>query len=209
MIGQMGSFDYPSADLGEPLDCYIHGYVSGRMFNLARQSEQGLPVCIAASKVDGLVLSLTPFNHSYNYRSAVLHGYAKLVTDEDEKMWAMKLITESVLAQRWENSRTPPDKGELGATSILRVKIVAGSGKIRDGHASDEKKDYQNDEVTSRVWTGVVPVYEVLGQPVPNPDNKVLEVPEYLQSYVDRCSERNKDYALKAVKSGLPTEEQH
>lgn len=209
MIGQMGSFDYPSADLGEPLDCYIHGYVSGRMFNLARQSEQGLPVCIAASKVDGLVLSLTPFNHSYNYRSAVLHGYAKLVTDEDEKMWAMKLITESVLAQRWENSRTPPDKAELGATSILRVKIVAGSGKIRDGHASDEKKDYQNDEVTSRVWTGVVPVYEVLGQPVPNPDNKVQEVPEYIQSYVDRCSERSKDYALKAVKAGLPKEEQH
>lgn len=209
MIGQMGSFEYPSADLGEPLDCYIHGYISARMANLARQSEEGLPVCISASKVDGLVLSLTPYNHSYNYRSAILHGYAKLVTDEEEKMWAMKVITDSVVPSRWDNSRTPPDKGELASTSILRVKIVAGSGKIRDGCASDEKKDYQNEELTSRVWTGVVPVYEVLGEPVPNPDNKVAEVPEYIQSYVDGYTKKSKDYALAATKVALPKEEQH
>ena len=28
MIGQMGSFDRPSADLGDPLDLYLHGFVS-------------------------------------------------------------------------------------------------------------------------------------------------------------------------------------
>lgn len=78
LTGQMGSFEYPSADIGEPLDCYLHGYVSSRIVNLARAAEgEGLPVCIVASKVDGLVLSLTPNSHSYNYRSAILHGYAK------------------------------------------------------------------------------------------------------------------------------------
>jgi len=209
MIGQMGSFEYPSADLGEPLDCYIHGYVSVRMANLARKSEEGLPVCISATKVDGLVLALTPYNHSYNYRSAILHGYAKLVTDEEEKMWAMKLITDSVVPNRWDNSRTPPDKGELASTSILKVKIVAGSGKIRDGSASDEKKDYQNDKLTDRIWTGVVPVYEVLGDPVANPDNKVKAVPGYIKSYIDGYSEKSKKYALDAVKVTLPKEEQH
>lgn len=209
MIGQMGSFEYPSADLGEPLDCYVHGYVSVRMANLARDSEEGLPVCISATKVDGLVLSLTPFNHSYNYRSAILHGYAKLVTDEEEKLWALKLITDSVVANRWDNSRTPPDKGELAATSVLKIRIVAGSGKIRDGGASDEKKDYGNEEVTGRVWTGVVPVYEVLGDPVQNPDNKVEDVPEYIKSYVGASNKRSQQYALDAAQAKLPEEEKH
>ena len=81
MIGQMGSFDYPSADINEPLDCYLHGYVSSRIMNLARESQRGLPICVAASKVDGLILSLTPNSHSYNYRSAILHGYASVVTN--------------------------------------------------------------------------------------------------------------------------------
>ncbi|KAH8704931.1 hypothetical protein BGW36DRAFT_366468 [Talaromyces proteolyticus] len=209
MIGQMGSFEYPSADLGEPLDCYIHGYVSARMMNIARDSEEGLPVCISAAKVDGLIMSLTPFSHSYNYRSAILHGYAKLVTDDEEKSWAMKLITDSVVPQRWDNSRTPPDKGELASTSILKVKIVTGSGKIRDGAVSDEKKDYQNEEVTNRVWTGVIPVHEVFGEPIPSPANKVKELPGYIRSYIDTSNQQNEQYAVSATNIELPKEEQH
>lgn len=34
MIGQMASFSRPSAGLGEPLECYLHGYVSSRIMNL-------------------------------------------------------------------------------------------------------------------------------------------------------------------------------
>ncbi|KAL1970043.1 hypothetical protein VTN77DRAFT_6448 [Rasamsonia byssochlamydoides] len=208
MIGQMGS--YPSApDLGEPLDCYLHGYVSARMMNLARNAEgEGLPVCIAATKVDGLVLSLTPFSHSYNYRSAVLHGYAKLVTDEEEKLYAMKLITNSVVPNRWDNSRVPPDSSELASTAILKVKVVDGSGKIRDGGVSDERKDIQNEETTGRVWTGVVPVWETFGEPIPSAENKVKDVPEYITSYVAQSNDRNRSYAIDAVNK-LPKEEQH
>lgn len=114
MIGQMGSFEYPSATIDEPLECYLHGYVSSRIMNLARNSPskgQGLPICIATSRVDGIVLSLTPNSHNYNYRSATLHGYAKLVTSEEEKLWAMKLITNSVVTDRWDHSRVPPRPG--------------------------------------------------------------------------------------------------
>ncbi|RHZ53409.1 hypothetical protein CDV55_103323 [Aspergillus turcosus] len=210
MIGQMGSFDYPSAGLDEPLDCYLHGYVSSRIMNLARQSEgDGLPVCIAASRVDGLILSLTPNSHSYNYRSAILHGYAKLVTDEAEKLWAMKLITNSVLADRWDHTRVPPDNAEMSSTVILKVNIVDGSGKIRDGGVSDERKDKSNDDVTNKVWTGVVPVYEVFGDPVPSPENKVSEVPEYITSFIANMNKRNRHYAETAANVALPAEEQH
>lgn len=114
MIGTMGSFSHPSADLSEPLDCYLHGYVSSGIMKQTRANpEKGLPVTVAATKVDGIVLSLTPNSHSYNYRSAVLFGYGNLVEDPEEKLWAMKLVTDSVIAGRWEQSRTPPDKSEV------------------------------------------------------------------------------------------------
>ncbi|KAL2832692.1 hypothetical protein BJY01DRAFT_225801 [Aspergillus pseudoustus] len=210
MIGQMGSFDYPSAGIDEPLDCYLHGYVSSRIMNLARASEgEGLPICIAASKVDGLILSLTPNSHSYNYRSVILHGYATLVSDEAEKLWAMELVTNSVLSDRWRHSRVPPDKAEMSSTVILKVKVVDGSGKIRDGGVSDERKDKDNKEVTDRVWTGVVPVWETFGDPIPDPLNKVEGVPEYISSYVASQNKRNREYAASAIGIPLPDEEQH
>lgn len=199
MIGQMGSFDYPSADLNEPLDCYIHGYVSSRIMNLARKTEgDGLPICVAATKVDGLVLSLTPFSHSFNYRSAVLHGYASLVTDEAEKKWALELITNSVVPDRWNNTRVPADGGEMSSTVILKVKVVDGSGKTRTGGANDDKKDTGNDEVTGRVWTGVIPVWETFGQPVPGLGNKA-PLPEHLESFISRQNHENRAAAERTV----------
>lgn len=212
MIGQMGSFDYPSATIEEPLECYLHGYVSSRIMNLARKSdpkEQGLPICIATSRVDGIVLSLTPNSHNYNYRSATLHGYAKLVTSEEEKLWAMQLITNSVVADRWDHSRVPPDRAEMSATVILKVKVIAGSGKIRDGGVSDERKDTENGDVTNRIWTGVVPVWESFGEPVPSDGNKVLDVPAHITSFIASKNAQNRAYAERAVHIALPPEEEH
>ncbi|KAK9776298.1 hypothetical protein AB5N19_12917 [Seiridium cardinale] len=192
MIGQMGSFTRPSADVGDVLDLYLHGYVSSRLLNLSRNGtssteeakEEGLPVTISATHVDGLVLALTPNNHSYNYRSATLFGHAALVTDLEEKTYAMELITNGVVPDRWRNSRVPPTKGEMASTGLLRVKIAAGSAKIRSGMPGDEKFDLENDAVTSKVWTGVVPVWSQMGEPMAGPDNKVANVPGYVQEYI-------------------------
>ncbi|KAJ6088681.1 hypothetical protein N7486_009942 [Penicillium sp. IBT 16267x] len=201
MIGQMGSFEFPSADINEPLECYLHGYVSSRIMNLARGTEgEGLPICIASSKVDGLVMSLTPNSHSYNYRSVVLHGYAKLVTDEEEKLWAMKLITNSVVADRWDNTRVPPDRAEMSSTVILRVNIVDGSGKTRDGPPFDERKDTERDDVTGRVWTGVIPVYETFGQPIPSAGNMLSEVPEHIATFITAKNAQNQALAERAAR---------
>ena len=192
----MASFDYPSSDLHDPLDCYLHGHVSSRVMKLAGSNEgKGLPVSIAATRTEGLILSLTPFSHSYNYRSVVLFGYAKLVTAADEKLWAMELITNSVVPGRWANTRVPPTGGELSSTSILRVKIVSASGKIRDGGPHDEKKDLNDEELTARVWTGVVPMWETLGEPVAGTPNRVKEPPEYLNAFIRTGNERDERYA--------------
>ncbi|KAK1526453.1 flavin-nucleotide-binding protein [Colletotrichum paranaense] len=218
MLGQMGSFSRPSADEGDVLDLYLHGYVSSRLINISRQpsdasptststssisstsSSLGLPVCIAASHLDGLVLALTPNAHSYNYRSAVLFGHATLVSDPAERLYAMQLITDGVVPGRWEASRVPPNKGELSSTSVLKVRIATGSAKIREGPPGDDRADKEDAEVTGRVWTGVVPVYQVLGEPVAGPYNEVAEVPGYLGEYVRETNAVTKEAAFEAAR---------
>ncbi|KFY34457.1 hypothetical protein V494_06753 [Pseudogymnoascus sp. VKM F-4513 (FW-928)] len=208
MIGHMGSFARPSSSISDPLDCYLHGYVSSRIMNVARAAvdsgKPGVPVCIAASKVDGLVLSLTPNSHSYNYRSAVLFGYATPVTDVEEKEWAMEMITNSVVPQRYENSRIPPIPAEMQSTTILRVTIDSASSKVRDWIPSDSAEDMANQEVVEKVWVGVVPVYETYGEPIPSPLNKVEKVPEYVQEFVKESNEESFGYAIAASKKPVP-----
>ncbi|EFY91295.1 hypothetical protein J3458_000466 [Metarhizium acridum] len=199
MIGQMGSFDRPSADLGDPLDLYIHGYVSSRLFNLGRSAgEEGMPVSCAVSHVDGLILALTAFNHSYNYRSALLFGHATLVEDQEEKLYAMELITNSVVPDRWKNSRLPPTNAEMQSTSILKVKIASGSAKYRDGGVSDDKHDLENEDALDTVWTGVVPIYSTMGEPIPGPYNRV-GLPAYAKGFFEEFSARNKKQSLDAA----------
>ncbi|KAF4780725.1 flavin-nucleotide-binding protein [Colletotrichum scovillei] len=214
MLGQMGSFSRPSADEGDVLDLYLHGYVSSRLVNISRQPSDasstsspssppppsGLPVCIAASHLDGLVLALTPNAHSYNYRSAVLFGHATLVSDPAERLYAMQLITDGVVPGRWEASRVPPNKGELSSTSVLKVRIATGSAKIREGPPGDDRADKEDAKVTGRVWTGVVPVYQVLGEPVAGPYNEVAEVPGYLGEYVRETNAVTKEAAFEAAR---------
>jgi nitroimidazol reductase NimA-like FMN-containing flavoprotein (pyridoxamine 5'-phosphate oxidase superfamily) len=75
--------------LAEPLDLYLHGYISSRLMRLgstAPDSEEGFPLTIGATHLDGLVLALIPNHHSYNYRSAILHGFATQVTEAEEKL---------------------------------------------------------------------------------------------------------------------------
>ncbi|RFU35255.1 hypothetical protein B7463_g1086, partial [Scytalidium lignicola] len=212
----MGSFERPSASISEPLDLYLHGYVSSRIMNLSRSATdsssspnpeteaKGLPVCITAAKLDGLVLTLSPNSHNYNYRSAMLFGYAVPVTDVEEKLWAMELITNSVVPDRWRHTRVPPNAAEMSSTQILRVRIDSGSAKVREGVPNDEKHDLDNPSVTGAVWTGVVPVWEEFGDPIAGPYNEIKEVPRHVMSYVEDVRNENKEYAERAARKDAP-----
>lgn len=211
MIGQMGSFVRPSSDIGDVLELYLHGYVSSRLINLSRKSDEanngaepsGLPITVGASHIDGLVLALTPNSHSYNYRSAVLFGHAELVTDAEEKLWAMELITNSVVRDRYRHTRVPPNNAEMQSTSILRVRVASGSAKIRSGMPSDEKSDLENTELLDHVWTGVVPVHYTLGNPTPGPYNKLETPPAYLDEFVRDSNQDAKDIAVEAATKAM------
>jgi len=164
-------------------------------------SPKGLPVTIAASHVDGFVLALTPNAHSYNYRSATLFGHATVVTDPEEKLYAMELMTNGVVPGRWRNSRVPPSGKELASTAVLRVRVRSGSAKLRAGSCSDDACDLEDEGVVGRVWAGVVPVYQVVGEPVAAPYNRVAEVPEYVGEFVEEGNKVAKERAVEAARA--------
>lgn len=203
MIGHMGSFSNSTADPAtEPLDLYLHGHSASRLMRLPDSPSaqpEGLPVCVSATVLDGIVLALTPFNHSCNYRSAIVHGYATVVTDEAEKNWAMHLITDGLIPGRWDNSRVPPTKVETLSTSVLKITVVSASAKINVGGPSDDRKDLKDEDVTSNVWTGVFPVWECLAVPQVGENNKVAKVPEYLAQWREEKNSVGERYSREAA----------
>jgi nitroimidazol reductase NimA-like FMN-containing flavoprotein (pyridoxamine 5'-phosphate oxidase superfamily) len=203
MLGFMASFAQPNASLSESLDLYLHGYISSRLMRLGGASpsdeEDGLPLTIAATHLDGLVLALTPNHHSYNYRSAILHGFATPVTNPEEKVWAMEKITNGVVDNRWENTRIPPTKTEMTSTQILKVRIVDASAKVRAGWPSDDRADMKNDELRAKTWVGVVPTWVQYGAPVPTPDNRLSKVPVYLADFVKSQNKKGEQNAQRAI----------
>ncbi|MGD0825441.1 MAG: pyridoxamine 5'-phosphate oxidase family protein [Terriglobales bacterium] len=152
---------------------YIHGSVASRML---RNLNQGLPVCITVTLLDGLVLARSVFNHSMNYRSVVLLGTATLVDDPTEKLAALRALSEHILPNRWDDSRQPNEK-ELKATSVLRLPIDEFSAKVRVGPPVDDEEDY-----AFPTWAGVIPLEITSGQPIRD-EGCQQELPEYLKHY--------------------------
>jgi len=113
-----------------------------------------------------------------NYRSVVLFGNGRPVEEEQEKLGALKAITEHLIPGRWQKARLPNRK-ELNATRVVSIKIDEASAKIRMGPAVDEKEDY-----ALPVWAGVLPMQEVTLPPMR--DELLQEdfpLPEYVAGY--------------------------
>jgi len=119
---------------------------------MLRQLKEGVPVCITVTLLDGLVLARSIFNHSMNYRSVVVLGTATLVDDPDEKIEALRLLSEHIIPGRWAESRQPNER-ELKATSVLRVPIDEFSAKVRTGPVIDDEEDY-----SFPTWAGILPL---------------------------------------------------
>jgi nitroimidazol reductase NimA-like FMN-containing flavoprotein (pyridoxamine 5'-phosphate oxidase superfamily) len=149
----------------------LHGSVASRML---KHIQAGNKVCIAVTHLDGLVLARSVFHHSMNYRSVVLFGNGKLITDSKAKLEAAKAITDHVMPGRWDDARRPNQK-ELDSTSFVSIKIEDASAKIRTGPPLDEEDDYQ-----LPVWAGVIPITQVKGNSVSDPKlAKNIKLPDY------------------------------
>lgn len=201
MLGCTGSFTDQAADpLTSTQDLYVHGYVSGRLFKQSKEATpQGLPITVAATFLDGLVLALSPFHNSCNYRSAIAYGYATLVTDGAEALYAMQRITNNIIPGRWEKSRGPPTKAELSSTSILKVRIESASAKVRDGGPSEDRADLKDGALVGRTWTGVVPYWGTWGEPVEGAQNGCPEVEGYIEEWRQRETAKARCIAFEAI----------
>ena len=138
-------------------------YLHGSSANRSLRSADDQAICVTVTLLDGLVCARSVFHNSMNYRSAVIFGTARLVTDEGERLAAMEAITEHLIPGRWENSRKPTKK-EMAATSVIALSLDEASVKIRDGGAKDDDEDYALD-----YWAGVLPITQSIGAAEPDP----------------------------------------
>ena len=143
------------ARVGENI--YIHGSAASRML---RTLDGGVDVCLTVTLVDGFVLARSAFHHSMNYRSVVVLGKARLVTEREEKLLALRSFTNHILPGRWDEVRQPTDQ-ELKSTSVLALPLNEVSAKVRTGGPIDDEEDY-----ALPMWAGVVPIRTTVDEPV-------------------------------------------
>jgi len=154
---------------------YLHGAVANRMLDTMAG---GVPVCVTVTLLDGLVMARSHYSHSANYRSVVILGQAREVTDPDEKGRSFEALVEHVAAGRWEGARQPSD-AEARSTRVLAVPITEASAKVRSGPPIDAAED-----LGLPVWAGVVPLKMIALSPIDAPNlTPGVEVPGYVAGY--------------------------
>ena len=153
---------------------YLHGSPANRML---RTLAGGLETCVTVTLLDGLVLARSAFHHSMNYRSVVVLGIARPVTDLVEKRRALDAIVEHVVPGR--SGVRPPSDAELKATTVLELPLTEGSAKVRTGSPIDDEEDY-----AIPVWAGVLPLSLVPSAPIA--DERLaagIALPAYVSDY--------------------------
>lgn len=152
---------------------YIHGSNGSR---LMKQLAGGLEVSIAISHLDGLVLARSAFNHSMNYRSAVIYGQFEQIELEADKSAALDAFMEQIAIGRKDEVRGG-SRQELGATIVLRIPLTEAAAKVRSGPPVDDEKDMH-----IQAWTGVLPIVAQHVAPVAEAGNGAAE-PEYVRNW--------------------------
>lgn len=153
----------------------IHGSVASRML---RALKEGIEACITVTILDGIVLARSAFHHSMNYRSVVIFGKARPITEPAEKMARLEALVEFIVPGRRADARGPSEK-EVKATEVLEFPIDEASAKVRTGPPKDDLEDME-----LPAWAGVIPLTLTASTPRPAPDLAAgIEVPDYATRY--------------------------
>ena len=154
-------FVTPTLQWREGDHLYWHGSAASRML----RTVDGAEVCLTVTLTDGLRLARSAFEHSVNYRSVMLFGLARLVTDPEAKAAHLKEMVDQMFPGRWPQLR-PMSAQELKATALLTMPIDEASAKVATGMPGDPPEDRN-----WPVWSGIIPVLTTLGTPEPAPDS--------------------------------------
>jgi nitroimidazol reductase NimA-like FMN-containing flavoprotein (pyridoxamine 5'-phosphate oxidase superfamily) len=153
---------------------YIHGSNGSRM--LQRLAEQ--ECCVTITHVDGLVLARAAFNHSMNYRSAMVYGRFEIV-NEAAKRPAMEAFMAHLAPGRQAEVRAGNEQ-EYAATTVMRIALAEAVCKTRTGPPRDDEEDLHID-----AWAGVLPLAQARATPVPDAHCRA-SAPDYVRAWADR-----------------------
>jgi hypothetical protein len=152
---------------------YLHGSTGSRI-----GLRPGMPVCVTITLLDGIVLARAAFHHSFQYRSAVIFGTTRLVTDREEKNAALNALVEHIVPGRSADARGGNVR-ELAATAVLALPLAEASAKVRTGDPKDDEEDYD-----LPVWAGILPLTLEPGEPIPDSClNPGIPVPPYVSKW--------------------------
>ena len=174
-VDDKGTHNIPTACWREGEHLYIHGSNGGRLLKLLGAGTQA---CVAITHVDGLVLARSAFNHSMNYRSAMVYGSFERVVEDAAKRAALDAFMDKLAPGRNAEVRRGNDK-EFAATTVMRIALTEAVCKVRTGPPIDDAED-----MDIPVWAGVLPLVQVHAAPVvdaPGPG----DVPAYVRQWQD------------------------
>jgi nitroimidazol reductase NimA-like FMN-containing flavoprotein (pyridoxamine 5'-phosphate oxidase superfamily) len=169
-----GTHCIPTACWREGEHLYIHGSNGGRLVKLL---DKGTQACVTITHLDGLVLARSAFNHTMNYRSAMIYGSFEKVADEQDKRATMDVFMDKIAVGRQFEARPGNDK-EFDATTILRIALDEAACKVRSGGPVDDEED-----MAVAAWTGVLPFVVEKGAPVRHEQCDVAD-PDYVKGWV-------------------------
>lgn len=173
---EKGTHCIPTACWREGEHLYIHGSNGGR---LTKTLLAGTQVCITITHLDGLVLARSAFNHSMNYRSAMIYGVFQRVAGEAEKRAAMAAFMEHIAPGRQTQARPGNDK-EFAATTVLRIALTEAACKTRSGGPNDDAEDMQ-----VPVWAGELPLALQARAAIAH-ESCTQAAPDYVQQWTQR-----------------------
>jgi nitroimidazol reductase NimA-like FMN-containing flavoprotein (pyridoxamine 5'-phosphate oxidase superfamily) len=169
--GQPYSLPTGYARIGETL--YLHGSTGSRL-----GLRPDMDVCVTVTLLDGIVLARSAFHHSFQYRSVMVLGRTRLVTDSGEKEAALTALVEHFMPGRSADAR-PGSGRELAATAVLALPLEEVSAKVRTGDPKDDDEDYG-----LPVWAGILPLALTPGEPVPDSRlDPTIPVPSYVKGW--------------------------
>jgi nitroimidazol reductase NimA-like FMN-containing flavoprotein (pyridoxamine 5'-phosphate oxidase superfamily) len=156
----------------------LHGSTGA---GVLRAAASAVPVSVAVTLVDGLVVARSVFDNSMNYRSVVAFG-VPTVLEGEEKIAALRTFVDRLLPGRWEEVR-PSTSKELAATLMLRLPLDEVSVKIRAEAATAGPDDGED----PAAWAGIVPLFAWAGDAVPHHDVPAeVAIPDSVAGAVER-----------------------
>ncbi len=117
---------------------------------------------LSVTHFDGLRLARSGFESSIAYRSVVMVGPVREVSDPAEKLRVLNGFVDVVLPGRASEVR-PISTREAALTLVAALDIDEASAKVSEGPTSDEPED-----VAREIWAGTIPARVVYGEPIPD-----------------------------------------